>query len=325
MVAAASFWRCVWSPTGTGNVLLVWADPEASGLGGEAPLAVWADNEALGRLVAGRFVQHFAEFRDRGVAEMAPRPAGFASRPGDGGSLGVTCSTDGQTIELTWSAPEGAYLRTAEEPYGGAAYHVSSVLHPCAQGGIAVNGRRLPGRPLRSELDGHVRLIARDGPAAVTHRAVAAEANLTKSVATYHFATLDDLLTAALVESTDSYARQAAADLPADCSLSELAQHMVAFANDHREEVLASYELFLHAARRPTLRAAALRWTEWTTGLARRYTDDPVAVDAFVAALDGLGLHALLADEPLDPQRAARVLTRLLSCPLGDLGKGVSG
>jgi hypothetical protein len=63
MVAAASFWRCVWSPTGTGNVLLVWADPEASGLGGEAPLAVWADNEALGRLVAGRFVQHFADLR----------------------------------------------------------------------------------------------------------------------------------------------------------------------------------------------------------------------------------------------------------------------
>lgn len=116
MVAAASFWRCVWSPTGTGNVLLVWADPEASGLGGEAPLAVWADNEALGRLVAGRFVQHFAEFRDRGVAEMAPRPAGFASRPGDGGSLGVTCSTDGQTIELTWSAPEDAYLRLPRSP-----------------------------------------------------------------------------------------------------------------------------------------------------------------------------------------------------------------
>ena len=55
------------------------------------------------------------------------------------------------------------------------------------------------------------------------------------------------------------------------------------------------------------------------------YGLDPVAVDAFVAALDGLGLHALLADEPLDPQRAARVLTSLLSCPLGDLGKGVSG
>jgi hypothetical protein len=154
MVAAASFWRGVWSPTGTGNVLVVWADPEGSGLGGDALDAVYADNEALGRLVAGRFVQHFAEFRGRGVGGMAPRPAGFAYRPGDGGSLGVTCSADRRTIELTWSAPEDAYLRAAEEPYGGAAYHISSVLRPCAQGGIAVDGHRLPGRPLRSELDG---------------------------------------------------------------------------------------------------------------------------------------------------------------------------
>jgi hypothetical protein len=154
MVAAASFWRCVWSPTGAGNVLVVWADPQGSGLGEDAPHRVWSDSEALGRLVAGRFVQHFAEFRGRGVAELAPRPAGFAYRPGDGGSLGVTCSTDRQTIELAWSAPEDAYLRTAEEPYGDATYHVSSVLRPCAQGVIAVDGRRLPGQPLRSELDG---------------------------------------------------------------------------------------------------------------------------------------------------------------------------
>jgi hypothetical protein len=154
MVAAASSWRCVWSPTGAGNVLVVWADPEGSGLGEDTPHAVWADNESLGRLVAGRFVQHFAEFRGRGVADLAPQPARFAYRPGDGESFSVTCSTDRQTIELTWRAPEDAYLRTAEEPYGDATYHVSSVLHPCAQGGITVNGRRLPGRPLRSELDG---------------------------------------------------------------------------------------------------------------------------------------------------------------------------
>lgn len=187
----------------------------------------------------------------------------------------------------------------------------------------SADGRRVRAQQTRRRLlEATVRLIARDGPAAVTHRAVAAEANLTKSVATYHFATLDDLLTAALVESTESYARRAAADLPPDCPLSELAQHMVAFANDHREEVLASYELFLHAARRPALRAAALRWTEWTTGLARRYTDDPVAIDAFVAALDGLGLHALLSDDPADPQRAARILTRLLPAGSATPGAG---
>lgn len=154
MVASASFWRCAWSPAGAGSVLVVWSDPEASGLGEHAPRAVLADNQALGRLVAGRFVQHFAEFRGRGVAAMPPRPARFACRPGHDGSLTVTCTAGRQRVELAWRAPEDPYLRAAEEPYGDAAYHVLSVLRPCDQGEIAVDGRRLPGRPLRSELDG---------------------------------------------------------------------------------------------------------------------------------------------------------------------------
>jgi hypothetical protein len=154
MVAAASFWRCTWSPAGAGSVLVVWADPEASGLGEHAPRAVWADNQPLGRLVAGRFVQHFAEFRGKGVAETAPRPADFASRSGHDGSLRVTCAAGRQQIELAWRAVEDPYLRAAEEPYGDVTYHVSSVLRPCGQADIAVDGRRLPGRPLRSELDG---------------------------------------------------------------------------------------------------------------------------------------------------------------------------
>jgi hypothetical protein len=154
MVVAASFWRCTWSPAGTGSVLVVWADPAASGLGENAPRAVWADNEPLGRLVTGRFVRHFVEFRGRRIAETAPRPADFAARSGHDGSLSVTCTAGGQRIELAWRAAEDPYLRAAEEPYGDVAYHVSSVLRPCGQADVAVDGRRLPGRPLRSELDG---------------------------------------------------------------------------------------------------------------------------------------------------------------------------
>ncbi len=154
IVAAASFWRCAWSPAGTGNVLVVRVDPQASRLGEDAPHAVWADNEALGRLVAGSFVQHFAEFRGRGVARMAPQPASFASRSGDAGSLSVACTAERQTVELAWLAPEDAYLRAAEEPYGDTAYYVSSVLRPCGQASITVDGHRLAGQPLRSELDG---------------------------------------------------------------------------------------------------------------------------------------------------------------------------
>jgi DNA-binding transcriptional regulator YbjK len=175
------------------------------------------------------------------------------------------------------------------------------------------DGRRARGQETRRRLlEATVRVVSRDGPAGVTHRAVAAEADVTKSLATYHFATVDDLLIAALIESTDSYARQIAADLPQDCSLEQLAHHMAAFLNSHREYWLACYELFMHAARRPVLRDAALKWTTWTRDLARRHSNDPVAIDAFVSALDGIALHALLSDEPLAPERLARMLAYLL-------------
>jgi hypothetical protein len=154
MVVAASFWSCTWSPAGAGSVLVVWADPEASGLEEHAPRAVLADNEPLGRLVAGSFVRHFAEFRGRRVAETAPRAAELAARSGHDGSLSVTCTTGRQRIELAWRAAEAPYLRVAEEPYGDVTYHVSSVLRPCGQADVTVDGRRLPGQPLRSELDG---------------------------------------------------------------------------------------------------------------------------------------------------------------------------
>ncbi|WP_117214384.1 TetR/AcrR family transcriptional regulator [Allorhizocola rhizosphaerae] len=183
------------------------------------------------------------------------------------------------------------------------------------------DGRRARGQETRRRLlDATVRVVGRDGPAAVTHRAVAAEAGLTKSLATYHFATIDDLLTAALIECTEAYARQIAADLPPDSSPADLAEHLAANINEHRQDWLAYYELFLLAVRRPALRAAALQWTKWTTSIARRYTDDPVAIDAFVSALDGLGVAALLCDDPVDPRQLGRMFTYLLRGRQGKRG-----
>jgi DNA-binding transcriptional regulator YbjK len=176
------------------------------------------------------------------------------------------------------------------------------------------DGRKARGQETRHKLmSAAVRVAGRDGPGAVTHRAVAAEAGVTKSLATYHFATIDDLLTAALIECTDAYARQIAEELPPDASPGTLGEHLAANLNEHRQDWLAYYELFLLAVRKPALRAAARQWTEWTTEIARRYTDDPVAIDAFIAALDGIGMAALLCDGPVDPKRLARLFTLLLN------------
>ncbi len=176
------------------------------------------------------------------------------------------------------------------------------------------DGRRTRGQQTRKRLlDATIRVIGRDGPAGVTHRSVAAEAGLTKSLATYHFATIDELLEAALAESTEQYVREVSARLPEGCTVEELVAILAASFEERRADWLAAYELFLYAARRPALRPAARLWTDWTASLARRYTSDPLAVEAFVSAIDGIGLHALLSDDPVDAPRVARLLTRLLA------------
>ncbi len=42
--------------------------------------------------------------------------------------------------------------------------------------------------------------------------------------------------------------------------------------------LLAEYELYLLAARRPELRTSTRRWLDAIAGYALRYTDDPVRV-----------------------------------------------
>ncbi len=175
------------------------------------------------------------------------------------------------------------------------------------------DGRRTRGQQTRRRLlDATIRVVGRDGPAGVTHRSVAAEAGVAKSLATYHFATIEELLVAALVECTEGYARQLADSLPAAATPAELARFLTASFNEDRDVWLCSYELLLHAARRPELREAALTWSRCSAEVARRYTDDPVAVDAFVSAVDGAGLLALLSDEPVDADRLARLFDRAL-------------
>src|SRR5699024_11595523 len=49
-----------------------------------------------------------------------------------------------------------------------------------------------------------IRVIAQHGIEALTHRKVAAEADVPLGSTTYHFANLDDLISAALAEAADS-------------------------------------------------------------------------------------------------------------------------
>jgi DNA-binding transcriptional regulator YbjK len=165
------------------------------------------------------------------------------------------------------------------------------------------DGRRRRGARRRTELlAATLTLIERVGVAGVSHRAVAAEAAVSLASTTYHFATLDDLLVAALTAAADDLAaelRERMTELGANpaAELARLIEHCLVY---RRDRTLAEYELYLLAARRPALREAAAAWLEPLTEIARSFTGDARRARLLVAALDGILLQALIGARDFD-------------------------
>ncbi|MBB6172588.1 DNA-binding transcriptional regulator YbjK [Nocardiopsis mwathae] len=177
------------------------------------------------------------------------------------------------------------------------------------------DGRRVRGQRRRSEIiAATLRVVERDGVAGVTHRAVAREAGVPASSALYYFATLDDLLVAALTEAADGYVHRMRELVGAgQDALDGLAAMVTESAEPAgRIRSLAEYELTLLAVRRPALRPVARKWIDLVAEVAAGYTDDPVAIRAAVAVADGLCIEALLEDRALEPGEVRAVLRHVL-------------
>lgn len=170
------------------------------------------------------------------------------------------------------------------------------------------DGRRLRGARRRAQLiDATVRVIARDGVGSATHRSIAAEAGVPKSAATYHFASLDDLLIAALRANPEQLVAALPHSSGAD-GAAWLAQELVQFVHQHRDRVIVGYELYLLAARRPALRPAVDHWLGVLQDLIARHTDDPVRVRAGAAAVDGYILQSLTTGTEPSATELAEIL-----------------
>ncbi|SHG26496.1 TetR/AcrR family transcriptional regulator [Streptoalloteichus hindustanus] len=180
----------------------------------------------------------------------------------------------------------------------------------------AVDGRKLRGQRRRAQIiEATLAVVRRDGATGVTHRSVAREAGITTSLTLYYFATLDDLLVAALTSVADAYTHRIRELLDTDTDtdpLDGLARLIAESAGLGRERALAERELSTLAARRPALRPVARRWRDNVAELARTQTDDPDAVEAFVAVSDGLCTAILLGDREADPEHIRAVLARTL-------------
>ncbi|MER5895189.1 TetR family transcriptional regulator [Streptomyces sp. NPDC001876] len=164
-------------------------------------------------------------------------------------------------------------------------------------------------------IDAAIRVVADRGIAGLSHRSVAAEADVPLGSTTYHFASLDELLIAALRRCNDNFARVAResaylADPEADLA-DELTRLLTECFEGGRGPLELEYELYLAALRRPALRPVA---AEWTDGVSRLLADrtDPATARALVALLDGISLQVLLTGSDFDAEYAREMLARIV-------------
>ncbi|CAL9598516.1 TetR family transcriptional regulator [Streptomyces sp. Tu 3180] len=174
--------------------------------------------------------------------------------------------------------------------------------------------RHDPGRRQRI-IDAAIRVVGRGGIAGLSHRSVAAEADVPLGSTTYHFKTLDELLVAALRQANEGFSQMIAARDGLQDPETDLAAELAALTGEwlagERTGVELEYELYLAALRRPALRPVAAEWCEGVAERLSRRTD-PVTARALVALLDGICLQVLLTGTPYDEEYAREMLARLI-------------
>ncbi|MBP2192432.1 TetR/AcrR family transcriptional regulator [Nocardia goodfellowii] len=178
----------------------------------------------------------------------------------------------------------------------------------------STDGRKARGHKRRAEIiEATLAVVQRDGAAGVTHRTVAKEAGIPVSLSNYYFASLDDLLVAALTSIAEAYTARIRHIIDhRDDKLRGLAELIAESAGPGRDRALAERELSTLAARRPALRPVARRWRESVAELARHCTDDPDAVTTVVATSDGLCAAILIDNAPADADYVHAVLRQAL-------------
>ena len=181
-------------------------------------------------------------------------------------------------------------------------------------------GRRYDPERRQRIIDAAIRVVGERGIAGLSHRSVAAEADVPLGSTTYHFSTLDELLVAALRQANEGFAKVVAArgglargglgDDQVDLA-GELAGLLGEWLSGDRAGVELECELYLAALRRPALRPVAAEWAEGVVELLGGRTD-AVTARALVAVMDGICLQVLLTGGVYEEGFAREVFVRVL-------------
>jgi TetR/AcrR family transcriptional regulator, regulator of biofilm formation and stress response len=165
-----------------------------------------------------------------------------------------------------------------------------------------------------------IQAIAEVGVGDVTHRLIAARAGVPLGSTTYYFPTLDDLVSAALREATESARAQLAMWVDELTASEDPAVTLVDLARRYladRAQALLEYEVCLAATRTPQLRPVARLWIDGVREVCTRFTGGQERAFALAALVDGALLQALVTGEDLDADALRVGVEALLSRTAG--------
>jgi DNA-binding transcriptional regulator YbjK len=159
-----------------------------------------------------------------------------------------------------------------------------------------------------------VDVVAERGVEGLTHRAVAAKADVPLGSTTYHFADLDDLLAAALERAAAENVSELRAwgetvESRADLAPA-VAELILRSLGPDRGLWMVGFELYVAALRRPALREFSVAWDAAFVEILTRYVDEPTA-RALVAACNGLIIMTLLDETPPTRRQMEAIVRRI--------------
>ncbi|WKN15780.1 TetR family transcriptional regulator [Streptomyces sp. JUS-F4] len=179
--------------------------------------------------------------------------------------------------------------------------------------------RRDPQRRIEEIVAATERVIAAKGIEGLTHRAVAEEAGVPLGATTYHFATREDLIAAALQKAVErfgtyleAWGNERPGLTPEQFAVLLTDALMTSFSAEGRGRNVMEFELYLAALRRPALRKIADQYTELNIRACSRYTD-PVTAAAVAAATNGITLRGLANSQPPTRDDVEAILRRILT------------
>ncbi len=145
-------------------------------------------------------------------------------------------------------------------------------------------------------------VLARDGVAGITHRAIGEAADVPLGSITYHFATLDDIVNQAFQAHVEKLAtrfedRLASCDAGGDlieCIVSAVTDDLAANPN----ELAVTYELYGDAVRRSDNKRITQRWMERAEDALSQHFDRATA-RLLDVVIEGVMVHMSIAAQPM--------------------------